>query len=77
MGHTVQSQRMVIDMVLSELAGFSKALRKDERLVLEKLLKEPLKHIGSISNASSVDVWALILLSILIEQEKRLNARSP
>lgn len=73
MGHTVASQRQVIDIVLSELNDYSRALRKEERMILERLLNEPLKHVGAISNASSIDVWAMILLSILIEQEKRLH----
>jgi hypothetical protein len=74
MGHTVASQRAMIDIILNELQQFSKALRKDERILLEKLLAQPLKHAGAVSNATSIDIWAVILLSILIEQEKRLSA---
>ncbi|MBP9853777.1 MAG: hypothetical protein KBD53_02785 [Candidatus Omnitrophica bacterium] len=73
MGHTVSSQRAVIDIVLSELKDLPTALRKDERMILEDLLKEPLKHVGAISNVSSIDVWAMILLSIMIEQEKKIR----
>lgn len=62
----------MIDMVLNDLKQFSGALRKQDRLVLERILTEPLKHAGAIGNASSIDVWAIILLSILVEQEKRL-----
>lgn len=74
MGHTVNSQRMMIDIILAELKKFSAALRKDERILFEKMLKEPLKHTGAMTNASSIDIWAFILLSILLEQEKRLAA---
>ena len=73
MGHTVNSQRAVIDIVLSELKDVALALRKEERMILEELLKEPLKHVGALSNASSIDVWAMVLLAILIEQEKSLR----
>jgi len=73
MGHTVNSQRAVIDIVLSELRDVALALRKEERMILDELLKEPLKHVGAISHASSIDVWAMILLAILIEQEKTLR----
>ncbi|MBU0615322.1 MAG: hypothetical protein KJ601_04475 [Nanoarchaeota archaeon] len=73
MGHTVWSQRIVSDIVLNELKDFGKALREDDRHVLVKLLKEPLKHLGSISYANSIDVWAFLLLSILIEQEKKIE----
>jgi hypothetical protein len=72
MGHTVTSQRMIVDVVLSDLEAFSRALRKDERILLQQILKQPLKHVGAISNASSIDVWAVILLAILLEQEKRI-----
>ena len=74
MGHTVTSQRIMIDVVLMELRKFSGVLRKDERMILEHLLTQPLKHVGATSYASSIDIWALLLLSILIEQEKRLAA---
>ncbi len=74
MGHTVRSQRMAIDIVLSELQGFAGALRQEDRRLLERLLQEPLKHVGAVSNAGSINIWAMILLSILIEQERRLTA---
>jgi hypothetical protein len=64
---------MMVDVVLSDLKAFSKALRKDERILLAKLLKEPLKYVGAISNASSIDIWAMMLLAILLEQEKRFG----
>lgn len=74
MGHTVTSQRQMIDMVLADLKHFGGALRKQDRLALERMLKEPLKHTGAISNAGSIDIWAMLLLSILVEQDKRLSA---
>jgi hypothetical protein len=73
MGHTVWSQRIVSDIVLRELKDFGKALREKDRMILTRLLKEPFKHLGSISYANSLDVWAFLLLSILIEQEKKIE----
>jgi hypothetical protein len=73
MGHTVWSQRIAIDIILQELAGFSRALRKEDCLALNEILKKPLKHIGSISYADSYHVWAFILLAILVEQEKKIK----
>jgi hypothetical protein len=72
MGHTVWSQRIAVDVMLGELGCYGKALREEDRLVYEALLKEPLKHIGSITYASSFHVWAFLLLSILLEQEKKI-----
>ncbi len=73
MGHTVTSQRHMIDIVLSELASYGKALRKEDRRVYEDMLKETMEYVGAISYTSSIDVWAMILLSILLQQQKRIK----
>ncbi|MCF7861735.1 hypothetical protein K9M79_05800 [Candidatus Woesearchaeota archaeon] len=73
MGHTVSSQRIVINTILRELKDFGRALRSDDREAYERMLALPLKHIGTMSYASSLDVWALILLSISLEQQKRID----
>jgi len=73
MGHTVWSQRIVCDVLLGELKSFGKALRKEDRDVFESLLKIPLKHFGAISYADSFHAWAFLLLTIALEQEKRLR----
>jgi hypothetical protein len=72
MGHTITSQRMMTDTILKELEAYGKSLGSKERELYLKMLKQPLKHLGSITNASSYHVWAFILLSILIEQEKKI-----
>jgi hypothetical protein len=74
MGHTVTSQRMAIDIILEELKAFGDGMRKEDRMLLEKILNEPLKHVGAMSNASSINIWALILLSVLLEHQRRLKA---
>ena len=74
MGHTVWSQRITLDMILGELSDYGKSLRQKDREVFEQLLKVPLKHVGSISYASSMHVWAFLLLSILLEQEKKIKS---
>lgn len=72
MGHTTASQRQQVDRLLSELKDYARALRPEERVLLERLLREPLKHVGAIANASSFHTWAFLLLSIMIEQERRI-----
>jgi hypothetical protein len=74
MGHTVLSQRIMVDIIINELRAYGKALREEDRIVYENMLRAPLKKIGAISYASSINVWAFILLSILLEQEKRYVA---
>jgi hypothetical protein len=73
MGHTVSSPRIVIETILRELKDYGKALRESDRQAYERMLAMPLKHIGTMSYASSLDVWALILLSICLEQQKKLE----
>ncbi|MBS3109790.1 hypothetical protein J4227_04650 [Candidatus Woesearchaeota archaeon] len=73
MGHTVWSQRMMVDIMLAELREFGKALKEEDRIIYEKILKKPLRHVGSIAYANSVHVWAFCLLSIILEQEKRIK----
>ena len=70
MGHTVSSQRITLDILMSELRSYGKALRKEDRELLERLLKKAFKHYGSISYANSIHAWAFLLLSIILEQEK-------
>ena len=40
MGHTVLSQRIVIDIILNELKDYGKSLRKDDYIIYEQLLKK-------------------------------------
>jgi len=60
----------MVDIILSELKDYGKALREDERIIFERMLKKALKKVGAISYTSSINVWAFILLSILLEHEK-------
>lgn len=73
MGHTVASQRIMIDITINELRSYAKSLREEDREIFLGLLREPLKKVGAISYASSLHVWAFILLAIIAEQEKRIN----
>jgi hypothetical protein len=73
MGHTVSGSRVVSDFVLEELRSYGRALRQYDRQVYENVLKQAFKHYGTISYASSIHAWAFLLLSILLEQEKRIK----
>jgi len=72
MGHTAWSGRIATDELVRELMLYGRSLRAGERELYENLLKESFKHIGSISYASSMHMWAFVLLSIILEQEKRI-----
>jgi len=64
---------MAADIAISELKAFGRALRLDEKLIFDEMLKKPLKHYGTISYASSIHAWAVLLLSIMLEHEKRIR----
>ncbi|MFH1401217.1 MAG: hypothetical protein ABIH41_06905 [Nanoarchaeota archaeon] len=74
MGHTVWSQRIASDIILDELRSYGASLRATDRAVYDAMLKQAYTHYGSISYTSSFHVWAMILLSVLLEQEKRIRA---
>ena len=73
MGHTVWSQRIVLNSLVDELQSYGKALRGNDKHIYEQLLKKCFKHFGSTSYASSMHAWAFLLLSIMLEQEKKLQ----
>ena len=73
MGHTISSPRVMTDLMLEELKQYGKTLGVEDNERYKRLLKEPLKRMGSISNASSFHVWAFLLLSIILEQDKRIE----
>jgi hypothetical protein len=60
------------DIILQELQQFARALPEADRKIFLQLLKEPLKHLGSISYASSFHTWAFLLVCIILEQEKKI-----
>ncbi len=70
MGHTVTSQRIIVDRIIAELKEYGKSLRAEEKEAFESLIAKIMKHYGSISYACSYNTWALVLFSILLEQEK-------
>ncbi len=73
MGHTVSTQKQVIDIMISELKDYRKALSYDERIIFDNMIGDVYSHIGSISNSGSIHTWAMFLLSILLEQQKKIE----
>lgn len=74
MGHTVSSQRQVCDNILQELTQFKKSLRQKDRDTCTKLLNSARNHYGSISYTSSYHTWAIVLLSMMLEQQKEIES---
>lgn len=63
---------MSLDIMIDELYDYSRALDKRDREILDSLLKRSRLHSGALGNAGSIHTWAFLLLSIAIEQEKRI-----
>ncbi|MFH0876117.1 MAG: hypothetical protein V1859_09345 [archaeon] len=81
-GHTVTSQRQVVDGIISELQDYRRSLREEDRPAFDKVLSKFKLHIANISFACSYNTWAFVLISIILEQEKEImqlekNALSP
>jgi hypothetical protein len=72
MGHTVSTQKQVVDAMIKELHDYRKALSCDDRKIFDGLIGDVYSHMGSISNAGSMHTWLFFLLSIIIEQQKRI-----
>ena len=72
MGHTSTSQRIIADTVLSELKEYGRSLRQEDMMAFESAMAKMKKHIASVSFACSYNTWALVLFSIILEQEKEI-----
>lgn len=74
MGHTVSTQRQVIETIIKELQKYEHVLDEEEQETFQNLLKEPYNYMGSISHANSLNAWAFLTVSICLEQEKEIQA---
>lgn len=72
-GHTVWSQRQNLEAMIAELDGYARALRPDERELCKDVLRVPMRHVGAVASANSLHAWSFLLLTITLEQEKRLR----
>ncbi|MFT4309186.1 MAG: hypothetical protein ACMXYL_01725 [Candidatus Woesearchaeota archaeon] len=73
MGHTISTQKQVIDTIIMELKDYRRALSQEEKSLFDKMIGDVHSHVGSISNAGSINTWALFLLSIMLEQKKEMQ----
>jgi len=69
----VSSQRVALDLLMVEMRAFGRALRPEEQELLDGLLAQAYRHYGAVSSASSFHSWAFLVLSVMLEQEKRLR----
>ena len=74
MGRTVPSFRMLLEGIIGELSDFRRALRGEDRAAFDSLMNKARIHASSCTVVPTLDPMAAIFLSILVEQEKEINA---
>jgi hypothetical protein len=74
MGHTVSSQRRVIEELNRTLQEYRRGLRAEDKKRFDELTSIPFTATASLTSASSIHTWALYLLTIILEHEKELES---
>jgi len=72
MGKTVESYRIALDIEIQSWKGFERALRTDDREAYEQMTDACRNHASAGSNASRPEMFEPMVMSILLEQQKRL-----
>ena len=72
MGKTVESYRLALDTEIQTWNGFAKALRTEDRDAFEQMTDACRNHASAGSNATRPEVFEPMVMSILLEQQKRL-----
>jgi len=72
MGKTVESYRIALDTEIQSWNGFVKALRTDDREAFEQMTDACRNHASAGSNATRPEVFEPMVMSILLEQQKKL-----
>ncbi|MGB8780106.1 MAG: hypothetical protein WCD81_05595 [Candidatus Bathyarchaeia archaeon] len=73
MGKTVESYRLALDTEIQSWSGFVKALRADDRSAFEQMTDVCRNHASAGSNATRPEIFEPMVMSILLEQQKKLN----
>ena len=73
MGKTVESYRLALDTEIQSWSGFVKALRADDRSAFEQITDACRNHASAGSNATRPEIFEPMVMSILLEQQKKLN----
>jgi hypothetical protein len=72
MGKTVETYRLALDTEIQTWNGFTKALRSDDREAFEQMTDACRNHASAGSNATRPEVFEPMVMSILLEQQKKL-----
>jgi hypothetical protein len=73
MGKTVESYRLALDTEVQTWNGFVKALRTDDKEAFEQMIDACRNHASAGSNATRPEMFEPMVMSILLEQQKKLT----
>ena len=72
-GKTVESYRMALESEISRWSGFARALRRPDREAFDELMDMCRSYASESSNATNPTVFELMVMSILLFQERRIG----
>ena len=73
MGKTVESYRMALESEINRWSGFARALRRPDREAFDELMDMCRSYASESGNATNPIVFELMVMSILLGQQKRLR----
>jgi len=73
MGRTLLTSTQIIERTKSDWERFRRALRKEDQYYFDKVFELSKIHIQAIANSDMLYPLEAILLSILIEQQKKIE----
>jgi DNA repair ATPase RecN len=74
MGRTVRTYRTVLEDMIDNWQGFRKALRKEDKEAFDRLMERARQHASAAGYDARVDPVESLFMSILLEQEKEIEA---
>lgn len=73
MGHTIPSQRQLVDKIVSGLDKHKDDLTDREAEIVDDFVEDIYVHANSVSYANTYHTWAVCVLSVLVERQKELE----
>ena len=74
MGRTVPTYRRTLESIIREWGEFRRALDGEDREVFDRVMNRARRHSSASSYAALCDPLEAIIISILLEQEKEIEA---
>ena len=74
MGRTVPTYRRTLESIMREWGEFRRALDGDDREVFDRVMNRARRHSSASSYAALCDPLEAVIISILLEQEKEIEA---